>query len=242
MKYTQIPISVFSEIQLNAGILVRGFNPSTGAYDEIIGATTGGFTISAVPSFKDFGEDIDNCPKDTKELKKIEQWKIKMSGTFVNITDSLMKTLITAGVITGQTYALTSDTALVAGKKYYTQSGTSPNYVYTRVTTPNVSNISSYYEQTASMVKITPKSALENADFEDLTWLGDYSNKNGNTNGGLLAAEIKNALNTNGFQIKSTDKEKGQFGFEFTGHYSINSPNEVPFNAYIKTGTDEPAA
>lgn len=240
MKYTQIPISVFSEIQLNAGILVRGFNSSTGAYDEIVGGTTGGFTISAVPSFKDFGEDIDNCPKNTKELKKIDQWEIKMSGTFVNITDSLMKTLIAAGVITGQTYALTSDTALVAGKKYYTQSGTSPNYVYTRVTTPNVSNISSYYEQTASMVKITPKSALENADFEDLTWLGDYSNKNGSANGGMLAAVVKNALNTGGFQIKSTDKEKGQFSFEFTGHYSINSPDTVPFEAYIKAGTDEP--
>lgn len=45
------------------------------------------------------------------------------------------------------TYTLTTDTALNPKKTYYTRSGSSPNYTYTKVTSPNVANIGSYYEQ-----------------------------------------------------------------------------------------------
>ncbi|MCR5777272.1 MAG: phage coat protein [Lachnospiraceae bacterium] len=47
-------------------------------------------------------------------------------------------------------YAKTSDVALVDGKTYYTRSGSSPNYVYTAVASPDVSDIGTYYEVTAS--------------------------------------------------------------------------------------------
>lgn len=46
------------------------------------------------------------------------------------------------------TYTGTSDTAIIPYKDYYTRSGTSPNYVYTRVKTPVAANLSSYYELT----------------------------------------------------------------------------------------------
>lgn len=45
-------------------------------------------------------------------------------------------------------YAKTSDTALTDGKTYYTRSGSSGNYVYTAVTSPDVANIGNYYEAT----------------------------------------------------------------------------------------------
>ena len=48
-----------------------------------------------------------------------------------------------------------------------------------------------------------------------------------------------NALNTGGFKIKSSDKAKGQFDFEFTGHYSMDKPDTVPFEIYVKAGTAE---
>lgn len=48
------------------------------------------------------------------------------------------------------TYAKTSDQAVVAGKTYYTRSGSSPNYVYTPVAEPADANIGSYYEKTAA--------------------------------------------------------------------------------------------
>lgn len=48
------------------------------------------------------------------------------------------------------TYAKTSDSALVAGKDYYTRSGSAGSYVYTKVTNPTVENIGNYYEVTSS--------------------------------------------------------------------------------------------
>lgn len=49
------------------------------------------------------------------------------------------------------TYELTSDTAIVTGKTYYTRSGTSPNYTYTPVVSPVVGSISTYYDATGGV-------------------------------------------------------------------------------------------
>lgn len=95
MRYTKIPADTFKDMQLNAGVLVKSFdvaNASVAAAD-IIGATSGGVNFTATPSFTDFGEDIDNCPKNMKELKRLESWEVKMSGTFVTTTASLAKSL-----------------------------------------------------------------------------------------------------------------------------------------------------
>ena len=46
------------------------------------------------------------------------------------------------------TYGLTSDTDIVEGKSYYTRSGNEGSYVYTKVTTPVKTSLSSYYEVT----------------------------------------------------------------------------------------------
>lgn len=99
MKYTQIPANTFKEIQLNAGILVDNFNPATGVIGNLIGATKGGVSFKDTVSYKDFGEDIDNCPKNTKELKKLESHDAKISGTFVTITAESAKLLVGAADI-----------------------------------------------------------------------------------------------------------------------------------------------
>lgn len=48
------------------------------------------------------------------------------------------------------TYALTEDEAIVAGKTYYTRSGSEGSYVYTPVATPVESSLGTYYEVTAT--------------------------------------------------------------------------------------------
>ena len=48
-----------------------------------------------------------------------------------------------------------------------------------------------------------------------------------------------NALSTGGFKIKSGDKTKGNFDFEYTGHYSIKNPEILPYEVYIRTGGAE---
>ena len=80
---------------------------------------------------------------------------------------------------------------------------------------------------------------MADADFSDLWWVGDYSDKTGATNGGYVAVHMLNALSTGGFQIQSGNREKGQFSFEFTGHYSLTDQTVVPFEVYIKAGTAE---
>lgn len=47
---------------------------------------------------------------------------------------------------TNATYQLTADTEIQPGKWYFTRSGTSPDYVYTVVNTPDVDDIGTYYE------------------------------------------------------------------------------------------------
>ena len=194
MKYTKIPETTFQNIQLNAGVLLSSFNPSSATVSDeaIIGATTGGINFTATPTYIDFGEDIDNCPKNMKELKKLDSWEAKCSGTFVTIDTAVAKSLIGAADIG------TSDTT-----------------------------------------KVTPRNDLAQADFSDIWIVGDYSDKNGATNGGFVAIHMMNALSTGGFQIKTEDKAKGQFAFEYTAHYSMSAQGTVPFEVYVKAGTVE---
>lgn len=100
-KFTQIPTDTFKKLQLGAGLLTTDFDTATGELtaSNIVGATSGGVSFEATPSFSDFGEDIDNCPKNTKELKKLDGWEAKMSGSFVTMdTKAAVSVIGTAAV------------------------------------------------------------------------------------------------------------------------------------------------
>lgn len=90
--------------------------------------------------------------------------------------------------------------------------------------------------------KVTPRNDVLETDFADIWWVGDYSDKNGDTNGGYVAIHMLNGLSTGGFQLQSGNREKGQFAFKFTGHYSIDAQDTVPFEVYVKAGTADPEA
>lgn len=96
MKYTQIPSNTFEQIQLNAGVLLTDFDPTTGelSLEDIIGATSGGVNFTDTPSFTDYGDDIDNCPKNTKELKRVDSREVKMTGTYITVNSNLVRDLI----------------------------------------------------------------------------------------------------------------------------------------------------
>ena len=99
MKFTQIPTTAMEEMQLNAGVLLSSFTPSTAEVSGIIGATTGGIKFSATPTYSDFGEDIDNCPKNMMEFKRQDSVEVKISGTFVTVTAATAKKLMAAADI-----------------------------------------------------------------------------------------------------------------------------------------------
>jgi hypothetical protein len=97
-KFTAIPQSVFDELQINAGLILKDFDTVAGnfANEDILAATSGGIKIDITREFEDFGEDIDNAPKDTMELKRIKSTSVKMSGTYVQINEEIIMFLLAA--------------------------------------------------------------------------------------------------------------------------------------------------
>lgn len=87
---------------------------------------------------------------------------------------------------------------------------------------------------------IIPRNEVLTGDFSDIWFIGDYSDVNTGDNAGFLAIHVMNALNTGGFQIKSSDKAKGQFAFEYTGHYSMDAQDQVPYEIFVKAGSAGP--
>lgn len=81
--FTRIPENTFSGLQLDAGILLRNFDPSSPTVDDadIICATTGGINPQCVATYSDLGEDVDNCPNNMMELKHLDGWDCKISTT-----------------------------------------------------------------------------------------------------------------------------------------------------------------
>lgn len=96
MKFTKLPTDAFTHLQLNAGILVDSFTPASGVIGNILGATSGGITFNSNPSYTDFGEDVDNCPPNMKELKRLNGFDPAMSGTFLTCTPAVVKKLLGA--------------------------------------------------------------------------------------------------------------------------------------------------
>ena len=94
MKYTKVPTDTWQTIQINAGVVAKTFAPATGAVTDIFAATTGGLTVATNPTFVDFGEDVDNVPPNTYQLKRIQYFDPTASGTFVAMSAALAKGLI----------------------------------------------------------------------------------------------------------------------------------------------------
>ena len=103
MKFTKIPTNTFKELQLNAGVLVSEFTPSSGTVtaSNIIGATSGGVNFTATPEYTDSRDDIHNCPKNIKELKRLDNWTVEMSGTYLTVNTTVAKALVGAADIDG---------------------------------------------------------------------------------------------------------------------------------------------
>lgn len=92
-KFTKIPADTFDALQINAGVLLHTFDPATAAEpddEDIICATTGGIAVSCVPTYSDMGEDVDNCPVNMMELKKLDGWECKISFTALSASADMI--------------------------------------------------------------------------------------------------------------------------------------------------------
>lgn len=115
---------------------------------------------------------------------------------------------------TAATYALTSDTALIPYKDYYTRSGSAGSYVYTRVQTPDVTDIATYYEITSATYK---------AGATNVT-----------TASGKTQANIKTAIDTALTNLRIRNNEDG-------GYLEIDPTTYMSFkNNLVELSTNNP--
>lgn len=195
-EFSKYNPNAFKQIGINAAMFLSEFDPTTGTVDtsKILATTSGGINFTANYEYIDYGEDMDNVPKNTKELMRVDNVTATVTGTFVTITPELAERLNAAADNTNG--------------------------------------------------HIVPRTALDiEKDFRDIWIVGDYSdvNKSGTGTGaaqaGFIAIHLMNALSTGGFQLQTTDKNKMQFAFEFTAHFSMDAQDTVPYEIYIKAGT-----
>ena len=99
--FNTITSDELDHIQVNAGMLLKTFDPDSPAAPtaaNIISATTGGVTASCIPTFEDFGADIDNCPNNTKEMKRITGWDCTLATTLLDMNEDTFKLSLGAAI------------------------------------------------------------------------------------------------------------------------------------------------
>lgn len=186
-RFTVVSEDVFNELQVDAGVILKTFDPANPAApddEDIVTATTGGITVACVPTYSDYFEDIDNVPNNMKEGKHLDGWDCTLSTTALGATPAAIKLSLGAADIDG------TDTS-----------------------------------------KVVPRRELQQTDFQDLWWVGDKAD------GGMVAVQIKNALSTGGFSLKTTKNGKGQLSLTLTGHVSIQAQSTMPMVFYSTEGT-----
>lgn len=105
-RFTKIPQSTFNDLQTDAGVLLKNFDPdhpAAPADADIITATTGGINVVATPTYSDYGEDVDNVPNNMKELKHLDGWDCKITTTALGTSPELIKLSLGAADINGTT-------------------------------------------------------------------------------------------------------------------------------------------
>ena len=96
MKFSQLPINTIEKVQINAGIIVDEFDPTTGVIGTVLAATGGGSEFDPHPTITDWGEGIDNMPAGTWQMAQIDHFEPHLTSTFMTMQPSLAR-MIQAG-------------------------------------------------------------------------------------------------------------------------------------------------
>ena len=104
-RFTKIPSDAFDKLQLDAGVLLKRFDPDNPQIvtSDIVCATTGGINPSCVAEYSDFAEDVDNAPNNLMEFKHLDGWTCTISTTGLGTSPELIKLALGAADINGET-------------------------------------------------------------------------------------------------------------------------------------------
>ena len=88
--------------------------------------------------------------------------------------------------------------------------------------------VGSKVEKDSGQTVITAVSNILEDDYKDVYWIGDLSD------GRQVIILIKNAFNTNGFNLSLSDKGEGTYDLSLIGHYDIDDLETAPFAIIIE--------
>lgn len=103
-KFTRISQEAFPQIQADAGVILKNFDPENPKAPEdadIVTATSGGINAVCTPTYSDWGEDIDNVPNNMKEFKHLDSWECTISFTALGTSPEAIRLALGAADVIG---------------------------------------------------------------------------------------------------------------------------------------------
>ena len=99
--FTKVAENTFDELQVEAGVLLKNFDPTAPALvdEDIICATTGGINPTCVPTYSDWAEDVDNAKNNMLEFKHLDGWECTLGFTALNVTPATIRMALGAADI-----------------------------------------------------------------------------------------------------------------------------------------------
>ena len=100
-RFSKVAQSAFDELQIDAGVLLRDFDPAAPELvdEDIICATTGGINPSCVATYSDYAADVDNAPNGMKEFMRLDGWNASLGFTALNVTAEVIRLALGAADI-----------------------------------------------------------------------------------------------------------------------------------------------
>lgn len=91
-----------TNLQLNAGVLCTTYSKGTPIEeDDIIGATRGGGSFTAVPTVHQAA--VDGAPTYTKGLERVDDWVVTLNATMIEVNDEAISRALGVGVVKTET-------------------------------------------------------------------------------------------------------------------------------------------
>nr|DAO80706.1 MAG TPA: major tail protein [Caudoviricetes sp.] len=92
--YHAISADAFKKLQFQAGALLKKFDPAGATpvvAEDLVCLTSGGISVTCKPNAVDLGEDLDEVPENTYQLKHITSWDCGLSTTCMTVSADTIK-------------------------------------------------------------------------------------------------------------------------------------------------------
>lgn len=112
--FTPVAADEFKKLQFQSGAILKTFDPTgakaVAAADRIC-LTSGGINITCKPNVVDLGEDVDEVPENTWQLKHIKSWDCGISTTCLTVSPETIKLALGAADISSSKITVREDYA-----------------------------------------------------------------------------------------------------------------------------------